>query len=121
VALSKLVNAYFENCKEVAIEMREEHKRTEVADKSLKKKRKEQKKHNKLRTLFIFFAAFVVTYYCFLVAATIQEDSAPHPTTPNPIISSVYGWLWKMVLSLTQDPFPSVASLAQTIVAKMNK
>ena len=86
VALSKLVNAYFENCKEVAIEMREEHKRTEEADKSLKKKRKEQKKHNRLRKLSFFFPClFLVLIIVFLMQLLFKRTP---PLTQPPRIQS---------------------------------
>ena len=37
------------------------------------------------------------------------------------LLSGVYGCIWKMVLSLTQDPVPSLAVLAQSIVVQLHR
>eukprot|EP00005_Dracoamoeba_jomungandri_P001709 CAMPEP_0174254418 /NCGR_PEP_ID=MMETSP0439-20130205/3738_1 /TAXON_ID=0 /ORGANISM="Stereomyxa ramosa, Strain Chinc5" /LENGTH=1175 /DNA_ID=CAMNT_0015335983 /DNA_START=131 /DNA_END=3658 /DNA_ORIENTATION=- len=90
VILSHLVHSYQEDCMKVAKELMEEDARTEVMNKSTKKRKKNKKKMEEVLLL-------------------------PSPQL-NAASSSVYGCLWKMVLSLSEDPVEELGEMAGSVV-----
>lgn len=97
IALSHIVNAYEEDFKKVATEMILEEQ----------KLRKDEEERSKMRQ-------------------TSKRAGGTPPTrrkkeTPTVEPSSVYGCLWKVVLSLTVDPFPLLAVMAKAVVNNIHE
>eukprot|EP01087_Luapelamoeba_hula_P022195 TRINITY_DN7897_c0_g1_i1.p1 TRINITY_DN7897_c0_g1~~TRINITY_DN7897_c0_g1_i1.p1 ORF type:complete len:1276 (+),score=189.83 TRINITY_DN7897_c0_g1_i1:564-4391(+) len=99
IALAKLVRNYEENCKEVALEMIREEIRL-----------------NELRVSGAKRASKSVRARTIGSAKGLEDEDDDEAGPPSAVVSTVYGCLWKMVLSLAQDPFPAVATVAQAIV-----
>ncbi|ELR12837.1 regulatory-associated protein of mTOR, putative [Acanthamoeba castellanii str. Neff] len=104
VALSRLVFSYEAACKEVALELlQEEAKQAEQLQRDSALKKKGNKK-TPLRA-----------------SVSTEPESPTDEDYMSKQQSSVYGCVWKMILTLAADPFPELASMARHIVSHIHR
>jgi len=119
--LAKLVTNYEDNCKEVAVEMiREEIRLSEIKRMATIKRKK---KDGKQQSFFVILRFVIKLLYIVEEGQNHlgEEDMNGPSASTSQLLSGVYGCIWKMVLSLTQDPVPSLAVLAQSIVVQLHR